>query len=763
MKIKKININYLSVIKHTVLLLTFMLFNCVENSIYPYSTAMFSALMINGSSIYLTPLTYLLSFVLLGASSMLGSVAITAFFYFIVMLIYNKTKTKPHYESLLFSTVSNIGFIIIGDTANFIPLEKRILVSVFIVILSFLCSIGVKAVSEKGLKFKLGFDEYISIATIVALLGLGISNLISPLVFKGIAVLILLLSSTLFKTGTGSLISAVLGLSLSIHFKDLNYVSIFLIWNLFIESFNKLSRYLSALSVICIDYFIQSIFNFYNGYGLREFLPVLIGSVAFCIIPSKPLLTLKEKLYSFREKQLVRQTINRDRMMISNRLFELSSVFNEMANAFHLFRKNDVTEDKVKQGIEKEIYTSICKKCANFDKCKKADPSISYSIGKITDIGFAKGKLSFIDLSKDLLSTCVHPNDILFTINRLLSEYRSYKIESANVISGRDIIAKEAVGVAEILRGLALESGTMLKYHNRTERSLSENLFKAGFTVSEILIYGEDEFTTVSMIVAMHEFSLTTLQSVISKSLGAEYMLCDKADISEDKCFLAFRQTADFDAVFGFSKATKDNSQTSGDTHSVVRLNGNKFILALSDGMGSGEQAQTVSAASLSLIESFYKAGLSSELILNTVNKLLSINTEDSFTALDISVIDLKSCQADFIKYGAPYGFIIGENGIRIIEGNSLPLGIIDELKPSVCSTELNDGDIILLLTDGISDAFGSSGDIIDYLRSVPAKNPQSLADSILEKALSLTNGQKNDDMTALAVRIYRRRQKIIA
>ena len=130
---------------------------------------------------------------------------------------------------------------------------------------------------------------------------------------------------------------------------------------------------------------------------------------------------------------------------------------------------------------------------------------------------------------------------------------------------------------------------------------------------------------------------------------------------------------------------------------------------------------------------------------------------------MDISVIDLKSCQADFIKYGAPYGFIIGDNGIRIIEGNSLPLGIIDELKPSVCTTELNDGDIILLLTDGISDAFGSSGDIIDYLRSVSAKNPQSLADNILEKALSLTNGQKNDDMTALAVRIYRRRQKIIA
>jgi len=174
--------------------------------------------------------------------------------------------------------------------------------------------------------------------------------------------------------------------------------------------------------------------------------------------------------------------------------------------------------------------------------------------------------------------------------------------------------------------------------------------------------------------------------------------------------------------------------------------------------MGSGDRAENISSVSLSLIESFYKAGLSSALILSTVNKLLSINTEDSFTALDMSVIDLKSCTADFIKYGAPYGFIINEQGIKIVEGNSLPLGIIEELKPSVCTTELNDGDMILLITDGISDAFGSSGEIIDFLRTQSAKNPQTLADEIMEKALKLNDGLKKDDMTALAIRIYKRK-----
>ena len=99
----------------------------------------------------------------------------------------------------------------------------------------------------------------------------------------------------------------------------------------------------------------------------------------------------------------------------------------------------------------------------------------------------------------------------------------------------------------------------------------------------------------------------------------------------------------------------------------------------------------------------------------------------------------------------------MGEEGVRIVEGNSLPLGIIDELKPSVCSTSLNDGDIILLITDGISDAFSSSGEIIDFLRSATAKNPQSLSDQLLSKAIELSNGQKRDDMTVLAVRIFKK------
>ncbi len=757
-KLKKINLDYVSVLKYLFIYIGFILLNCLEREAYPYSTALFIACMVTGSSPFILPLLYFASFLTVGKPSLLLSALVPAVIFFAVVLIYKKCKVKPKFELIFFTIISTLGYVLIGDTKVEVEMERRIIVSLIVVALTFLSILAINAISKKGLRFKLGFEEYLSIAIMTCAIGLGTCNLISPILWKGLSALILLLVCYLYRAGTGSLISAVLGISLALHYGEINYVAVFLVWNIACSTFNMLSRYLSAVALICCDFFAQVIFDIYGGYGLAEFLPMAIAGVIFTVIPTKPLLKLKEKLYSFREKQLVRESINRNRLMLSNKLYELSGVFSEMAGAIGAFKRSNLTDEGAREGIQNQIISTVCKNCENYINCKKNERSLAFNLGKMTDIGFAKGKLSFIDLNKEVLSLCVHPNDVLFAMNKLLAEYRSYKIENANLISGRDMLAEEAVGVSEILKALALETGGLLKYQSRLERKLADALLKSGFNVSELLIYGEEDAISVSLILTMQEFSLNKLQTIINRCTGIALSLKDKSDVSEDKCYLSFSKCADYDAVFGISKATKDGSPLSGDTHSVIRISDNKFLLALSDGMGSGKNAESISSASLSLIESFYKAGLNSRLILSTVNKLLAINTEDSFTALDVSVIDLNDCSADFIKYGSPYGFIVSDNGVRIIEGNSLPLGIIEELKPSVANAMLNDGDVVVLVTDGISDAFGSSGEVIDFLRSVPAKNPQTLADKLLAHAVYLSNGEHKDDMTVLAVRIFKRK-----
>ncbi len=406
--------------------------------------------------------------------------------------------------------------------------------------------------------------------------------------------------------------------------------------------------------------------------------------------------------------------------------------------------------------MEGELKKQICSECSYYHKCQATIFNEKSPFHSLIGIGLAKGKISFIDIPKEL-SECIKPNEILYALNKMLANYKNAVIANMNLSNGRDLIAAQAQGVSEILRGLALECGSLLKYQSRTERTLTDLLIKNGLSINELLIYGEGENSVICLITDMKEIPTTQFISIISSVVGFDVSLAEKAVVTDEKLFMSFAKAPEYDAVFGLASAKKDLSVASGDTHSVARIPNDKFLIALSDGMGSGKEAEKVSSSSLALIESFYKAGLSSPLILKTVNKLLSINTEDTFTALDISVIDLKNLSADFIKYGSPYGFIISKSGIRIVEGNSLPLGILEELKPAVCHATLDCGDMLVFVTDGISDAFGSSSEVIDYLRSIPAKNPQTLAEDLLEKAVQINGGEKKDDMTALAVRIFKR------
>ncbi len=751
------NLDFITVSKYAVLTLLFYIFNNLEPTVLPYSSAIFISALLFNCSLIITPILYLGSFIICGEMGLMASGGIFVLVLIPIVCVYKSFNSKTYYEFVAYTLIGMLGFIFLGNTANQVLLEKRILTSILTTFLSFLCIVAGKSITQKGLKFKLDFEEVFAIGIMTAIFGLGICNTFSPFFYKAVCVFGVLWACYMFRRGLGSIFASVFALGLAIYYNDINYVSIFLVYGIFSECFIGVSRYLSAISIVLCDYLLQVIFSVYSSYTYLHFISVLSGSVCFCVLPTQILNAVKDKVCAFREKQLVKQAINRNRSVLSNKLFDLSSVFLEIANSFNLLKKQNINEDGAKTIMQKEIVSTVCRQCINYDKCKRNERAICSAIGTILDIGFAKGKLSLIDLPSELTKTCVHPNNILYGLNKMLADYRAKLIENANLGVGRDLIACQALGISEILRSLALESGQLLKFNNKLEKQLTNNLFKAGFIITELLIYGDDDRLSVSMVVAMKEFSILELQEVVSRTLNVKMSVDDKTSINAEKEYLTLRKSEEYDAVFGIAKATKNGSSRSGDTHSMTKIACDKFLVALSDGMGSGNDAENVSSTSLSLIESFYKSGLDDNIILDTVNKLLSINTEDYFTALDISIINLRNCTASFIKFGSPYGFIINDNGIKIVEGNALPLGIIDGIKPSIATTELCDGDMVLLVTDGISDAFDSSSAIIEYLRTLPAKNPQSLADDILEHAISLNDGQIKDDMTALAVRIFKK------
>ena len=179
-------------------------------------------------------------------------------------------------------------------------------------------------------------------------------------------------------------------------------------------------------------------------------------------------------------------------------------------------------------------------------------------------------------------------------------------------------------------------------------------------------------------------------------------------------------------------------------------------MVALVDGMGSGEYAQKISESTISLLESFYRAKMPPPLILSTVNNLLTFNKEERFACVDVAIVDLTDGKTDIVKIGSPLAFILSGNTVKVLESSSLPLGILDNLRPDTSSYTLLENDVLLFISDGVTDAFGGAADLYEILRSMPAHNPQQLADSLVESALKAYGGKAKDDITAVAVRLFK-------
>ena len=166
--------------------------------------------------------------------------------------------------------------------------------------------------------------------------------------------------------------------------------------------------------------------------------------------------------------------------------------------------------------------------------------------------------------------------------------------------------------------------------------------------------------------------------------------------------------------------------------------------------MGSDDKSFETSSTAIGLIENFYKAGYDSQVVITSVNKLLNLGRNDVFSAIDVCVVDLKSAIVDMIKLGACVGFIKQPHKTTVVESGALPIGILEEVKPKITKTALNSGDMIVLVSDGIVDAFGDEENIKTFITKDDTTNPQTLADNILKKAKEFDKNFPKDDIFGL-------------
>ena len=86
---------------------------------------------------------------------------------------------------------------------------------------------------------------------------------------------------------------------------------------------------------------------------------------------------------------------------------------------------------------------------------------------------------------------------------------------------------------------------------------------------------------------------------------------------------------------------TKNGSIISGDTFIHTKLRDGKFMMALSDGMGSGEKAKKSSSTVIKMLERLLTTGFDKNVSIGLINSAVKLNSdEETYATIDLSVID---------------------------------------------------------------------------------------------------------------------------
>ena len=297
------------------------------------------------------------------------------------------------------------------------------------------------------------------------------------------------------------------------------------------------------------------------------------------------------------------------------------------------------------------------------------------------------------------------------------------------------------------------------------KRLLMRELKKNGIFVSQIVYIEEKNQPRLIQLTAKRtkkrQYTTSELAGFLSVFYGKRLVPCQAQSgyLGDSPETFVFQEEPHFTIMTSVSKAVKETEKISGDNFSLEEIKDGSFAMILCDGMGSGVQANQQSQRVVEFLETFLEAGFETQKAFSMANAALASTLEESkLTGLDVCHLCLHTGEAEFIKAGASPSFC--KRGQKIVEIGCeyLPLGCMVEVTPMVQTFDLMDGDMVIMMTDGVYDCFedkDGNNRMKEILARYETNNTKDLADYLLRYAINCQGGHIRDDMTGLVAGVW--------
>ena len=407
-----------------------------------------------------------------------------------------------------------------------------------------------------------------------------------------------------------------------------------------------------------------------------------------------------------------------------------------------------------------------CTGCGIHNQMCRGDEEENYYLYYLLRTFEKKGTVDFEDMPRRFLEVCRRKSDYLGHLNRGLGRATMNLTWKNRFLESRDAVMVQFEEMAGILDEFSGQMERASDVTAKWEPALQATLRKRRIAAENVLILQyEEEQREVIFTARMTNGRCMTARdaaALVAKAMKGSWSPAKdgKTIITRNAAVFRFVEDGKYRMLFGSSRVPRGGEEISGDSYTFKNRLPGQAIMSLSDGMGSGRIANEDSEKVIELSEQLLETGFSPRAALKLVNTVLLLTGRNERPAtLDLCLVDLYSGVIEAMKLGAVASFIIGHEGVEMLESEHVPAGIMNPVEPVLLSRKLWDGDQVVMVSDGILDAM--PGDekeeaFREFLAGLPEVGPQETAEMVMTYALSL-DGEPRDDMTVLVGGIYER------
>jgi sigma-B regulation protein RsbU (phosphoserine phosphatase) len=205
------------------------------------------------------------------------------------------------------------------------------------------------------------------------------------------------------------------------------------------------------------------------------------------------------------------------------------------------------------------------------------------------------------------------------------------------------------------------------------------------------------------------------------------------------------------------------SKQVGGDYYDVVVLENGTCVIAIGDVSGKGTPASLLMANVQATIRTLVHFNLPLSEMTSLVNRLICDNTgSDKFITFCWGIFDPKTRIFRYVNAGHNHPFVVrADRSIERMTEGGIILGVTKEAAPyKEGSVQLMTGDVVVMFTDGISEAMNVEG--IDYteerveefLRNIGPMTAQGVLDEVQNEIARYTSGApQSDDITLVVMK----------